>query len=88
MPFFKGDWYCFTDDESGPHPFQQVVRMYADGELQPGDLVRKKEESDWQAIESVPELQSAMQRFRQRKHKRRCFCLKMRDVFLGKNRRP
>jgi|GEM_PF-5518995 len=63
-------WYCFTDDETGPFRFVQVVRMYANGDLLKGDMVRLKGTSTWQRIEQTPQFVSAARRYRVQKRRR------------------
>lgn len=81
MFYFGRYWYCFTDDEIGPYSFRQIVQKYAEGELRRGDLVRKSNSEVWLAIEEVPELNSAIQRYRRRK--RGFFCRKLSEVLTG-----
>jgi hypothetical protein len=46
-------WYCFTDDQSGPYTFQELAELIARGELRESDLVRRSESTQWQQIDSV-----------------------------------
>ncbi len=68
--FFRELWYCFTDDESGPFPLRVIIRKYAEGELQKGDLVRKASSPDWEAIESVRTIVLGAARYRRRARSR------------------
>ena len=52
------DWFCFTDDESGPWSLKQLRNMLRSGDLEPTDLVRRPGSPLWESIESVPELRS------------------------------
>ncbi|WP_437190836.1 DUF4339 domain-containing protein [Planctomicrobium sp. SH527] len=61
MRRLKSRWYCFTDDEIGPFTLREVVQQFSRGALQPGDLVRRETELEWERIEAVAEITQAVQ---------------------------
>jgi hypothetical protein len=64
MGMRKSNWYCFTDEELGPLSFREVVRNYASGIFQKGDLVRRHASDHWKPIEMVEDITLAAARLR------------------------
>ncbi|WP_437228093.1 DUF4339 domain-containing protein [Planctomicrobium sp. SH661] len=62
----ESEWYVFTDEESGPHTFQQLAERLARGDLMDTDLVRHQDLPEWQRVDQRPDLLQAANVLRHR----------------------